>query len=165
VRLFKSDWSVDERVKLVLYEDLVREPIAALQEIGGFLNESFTDEIVESRSWSDVSNISADSLSDRRGLWLREHFGQVLKPITEESIDKWKTGLTRLEVELVESGCAEGMDWLGYERAARGAADLPSRFKLASAQAWGSLFWSSYEVRRRCRLALKRSGSEPGATW
>lgn len=166
LRLFRAAWSDDERVKIVRYEDLVRNPSAVFREIGEFLNEDFSDEVLASRSWSDVSAIPADSLSDRRGLWLRDHFERVLKPITEESIDKWRAGLTRLEIEVIESACAEGMRWLGYEKVEHpGATGSPSRLEIAAALFWGSLFWSIHEAWRKCRAALTGAHSELRPSW
>lgn len=160
VALLKSTWYDDHRVKSVLYEDLVRDPVATLQGIGEFLHEDFPDHIVMSRAWSDVSTALPETLSGRRGFWLRTHFEEAIKPVTEEAVGKWRANLTSLEVEVIEGACEEGMRWLGYERARHpGSTDAVGRLETMVARFWGSLFWSFDGARRRWKLTRLGSRS------
>lgn len=161
VRLLQTASLDDDRVKFVLYEDLVCDPVKVLVEVGEFLNEDFGEDMVTARSWSDLSTIPRELLSDRRGLWLREHFEQVVRPITQDSVDKWRTNLTRLEIQIIEAACHEGMELLGYPRIEHGGANSSvGKLKIAVAQSWGFVFWAVYGAWQRSRAAV--TGADPG---
>ncbi len=99
-------WAADERVSVISYERLVREPERALREICRFLREDFVPEMIDR---SDVSRyvLYPDRPESQRSI-------PVLRPLNPEGIDRWRSKLSRRDVAVIEHVAREEMEKRGY---------------------------------------------------
>ncbi len=87
------------------YEALVRDPEGELRRIMAFLGEDYEPAQLE------FHRTDEDWRTDDRNLT------QLRRPISPDSIGRWKEGLSAHEVKLIESAVGELMEEEGYARA------------------------------------------------
>jgi len=106
----------DQRVHVVKYEDLVKEPAPMLQVVCEFLGETFEETMLTERSKSTVPEFAAlDNLESRMRAWTIEHHQRSLQAIDGTALDAWKMELHPSEVALIEGRCAGAMREAGYK--------------------------------------------------
>jgi len=89
----------DERVRIVKYEDLVERSGETAKSLCEWLGEEFTEDMLN----VPVHNSSFMTYAEKSG-------------IVGGSLDRWKQGLTKAEVGVVEWYCADIMDAWDYPR-------------------------------------------------
>jgi hypothetical protein len=96
-----------EQVLVVRYEDLVHEPDGILQQVFDFFGVEpiFSEELrqLERSGYEYYKNDVAIEQSERA----RKKYEDLAQPIFTSRIDKWKTGLTKSEIEIAEAFCNE----------------------------------------------------------
>lgn len=89
------------RILEVKYEDLVQNPEVMMEKIirflGGNMNVQSNNEIQHLLGDSDVG-----------------HYQNIKKPITSESVEKWRTTLSKDQIDQIESRLGKKMKKLGY---------------------------------------------------
>jgi len=94
----------DSRFMELRYEDLVSNPRAAVGRVCDFLGVDFEEQMMEhSRAFDEMGDTTA-----------LEHHARVGKPVTTESIGKWKERLTPDEAAVVERMLRDGLRRTGY---------------------------------------------------
>ncbi|MER3319463.1 MAG: sulfotransferase [Allomuricauda sp.] len=88
----------------VKYEELVKSPETELKKICGFLNIKYTDKLLD--FWKNKDNLG--------DVAMRKHHENLKNPINTNSIGKWKTVLSREDVERIESVASEVNEDYGY---------------------------------------------------
>ena len=88
---------------VVAYEDVVRDPEAELTRIMTFLGETYDP--VQLRFHNNKTAYQTDARNE----------SQLRRPISQDSIGRWKSGLSTREVRLIETVAGEEMQRLGYE--------------------------------------------------
>lgn len=94
--LYEQHWRTDPRVKLVRYEDLVRQPDLSLKKIFKFLNEDYPQELLAQRSTQTMPIVN------RKG-WAFAHLNQALQPVETTAIERWKQQLWPAHAAIVNS--------------------------------------------------------------
>jgi hypothetical protein len=114
-----SSWSVEPRVRLFRYEDIVTAPTQTLAELFRFLGSEYEP-----------------TLTDRQPMDLRENGSFAPDAAVEAShIDKWRERLSARDVETIEHICGRTMDDHGYERVSDGlGAKALMQLRLATAR-------------------------------
>lgn len=109
-------WRRDSRVKVVSYEALVRDPETELRGTCDFLGEPFESAMLTNRSSATVP--PAAGVAPNRDLeeWRRQHEATSLRPVSAESLERWKDDLEPRELALIEGICERPMGEAGYER-------------------------------------------------
>ena len=92
------------KVLHVYYEDLVSNPTKAIKKICEFLSIPFRDQML------DNSGIT----SNMNDIKYFEHFKNLLNPINEESIGKWKKNLSSTEIKMIMNQISINMKKLNY---------------------------------------------------
>lgn len=90
---------------VVAYEDVVRDPEAELTRIMTFLGEDYDPVQLEFHQNKTAYQTDARNES------------QLRRPISQNSIGRWKTGLSAREIRLIEAVAGPEMQRLGYEQA------------------------------------------------
>lgn len=107
-------WAGDPRVRVVSYERLVSSPEEEMRAICAFLGEEFEPAMLGDRQAAGVPG-SASTLRDAAFEdWRREHEARSGRPISEASLERWRSRLTRGEIALIEARCGKGMAAAGY---------------------------------------------------
>lgn len=132
-------WEEDERVHVVAYEQLVSDPEQQLRRICRFLDEEY------SPAMGDRSQ--ADLLLEKRQGWARQAVAEALKPLSQDSITKWRSNLSGYQVAVIEHLARREMLSLGYE---------PITRRLTPVQ-FARLYWHGLSclVRRVARKLLR----------
>ena len=86
------------------YEDLLEDPERELRRLCEFLGEQFEEQLLN----------HASTGAARKGAGLSESWENTGRPILRGNSGKWRKGLTRIELESVESEAGELMKRLGY---------------------------------------------------
>ena len=109
-------WQGDPRVLTVSYEALVQDGEGEIRAICDFLEEPYEPLMLSGRTKETVPSPTAmaETHDDPWREWRREHHAQSLRPISADSIGKWKKELTKLEVGMIEGRCIRGMRAAGY---------------------------------------------------
>jgi hypothetical protein len=128
-----------ERVRLVKYEDLARNPREHLSATCEWLGLPFEEAMLE----APMSNSSFARYELRSG-------------VSTESIDRWRKKLSAVEVGIIQAVCRSAMNRMGYERD-------------AVATPWLRLLWSwvtlPFAVVKAARLNRSRIGNLPSYVW
>jgi hypothetical protein len=106
-KLLKRHWQQDERVKVVTYEDLVREPVKTLVSVCDFLDEDYCADMLTQRSSQEVPLTNRDR-------WMTKHLQKSLGDLDISSIEKWKREIPCWRVSIVESICRPEMKHYHY---------------------------------------------------
>ncbi len=94
----------DPRVIATRYEDLVRQPEEALKRLCTHVDEAFENDMLEFAG-SATALVAGES-----------HKQNVLRPLSGESLHRWKSQLTARQIATIEHITADGMAACGYER-------------------------------------------------
>ncbi len=132
-------WEKDERVHVVAYEQLVSDPEQQLRRMCRFLDEEYTPAMCD-RS-------QADLLLDKRQGWAMRAIIEALKPLSRDSIGKWRSNLSAYQVAVIEHLTRREMLALGYE---------PITGRLTAAQC-ARMHWRGFRrlVKRAARKLLR----------
>lgn len=104
-------WRDDPRVLDVSYEALVADVEAETRRVCGFLDETWTSDMIERRG--EV----AGSAVGGYGEWTTRHEAKASAPVTASGLERWRERLSRGEVATIEALCGAAMTALGYEPA------------------------------------------------
>ena len=107
-------WEGDPRVYVVAYESLVRDPEREVRAMCDLLGEAFEPTMLTDRSNETVPMPTEGAPDARLAGWGQEHHAKTLRPISNKSVDKWKSELSARDVALIEGVCEEGMARTGY---------------------------------------------------
>ena len=105
---FDQQWAEDMRVKLVQYEMLVTNPEFELRQVCRFIGEEYNSAMLFDRS-KVSSPISSNSD------WGKARQEAAIQPITNASLEKWRTSLSPTQIALVEHITWHGMLKHGYQ--------------------------------------------------
>ena len=97
----------EERRYVLKYEDLVADVESTTKSLCAFLEEPFEEDMLEFYQKSRA-NIHPHS-SELGGV------KTLTQPITTVSVDKWRNGLSALDIANVEAVCEKEMEQFGYE--------------------------------------------------
>lgn len=107
-------WKDDPRFHTVVYEDFVQNPEQEVRTIFDFLGERFEPSVLTERNDDTVPPPAAQNQDRQWEQWRSEHHAKTLQDISADSLNKWKSQLTKTEVALIEGCCAESMNRFGY---------------------------------------------------
>lgn len=109
-------WRDDARVMVVSYETLVHDAEGELRRICAFLGEVFDPVMLTGRTNATVPVAAGtpEIEDDRWREWRWKHHEKTLRPVSTDSLDKWKEDLTETAVAMIEGRCARGMRAAGY---------------------------------------------------
>ena len=108
-------WEKDPRTRILAYEALVHEPETQVRSVCDFLGETYEDCMLTGRREASVPTPAGTTSSFQLEQWRRSHHAQTLRPVSTDSLDKWNQSLSKLEVEIVEARCIDGMRERGYQ--------------------------------------------------
>lgn len=110
-----SDAGFRSRLAVVHYENVVRDPKTALQEIAGFTEIPFDS--IDPNAAPDTGIVKQDVISASQHFqpWSTEVNG---KRVTPSRIGRHQEVLTAEEIRQVEEYCADFFEWFGYDRQA-----------------------------------------------
>lgn len=136
-------WQADPRVLTLSYETLVHDAEGEMQKVCEFIGETYEPTMLTSRTAETVPvPAGTTTQEDRWRDWRREHHAQTLRPVSADSLSKWKAELTPVEVAFIEGQCIRGMLAAGYTPTSptlqRSLGLMSSRalMALAGAEAW-----------------------------
>jgi hypothetical protein len=115
VERYRRDWERDERVMLVRYEELASRPEDALRAICRFIGAEFDPQMLAERSSGDLPPVRAHLQNREHERWRHAHIERARQGVSTESIAKWKSQLTALEVAVIEANCHQQMPAFGYD--------------------------------------------------
>jgi len=102
----QRNWDFSQRVLLVKYENLIRNPKKIAKNICKFLEIDFDQQMTNPRNFVD----------GRGEKWLQNtSFGNGKREFDTDSINKWQDTLTDYEIGYIESLCGPEMKLHGYE--------------------------------------------------
>jgi hypothetical protein len=104
-------------ILIVKYENLVSDTENELNNVMDFLGEEYTDALIYNEKRDNVHTPSGKNkhqTKDNWKDWREKHHSQSLRPISSESVDKWRINLFPREVFLVEGWCKTKMIDAGY---------------------------------------------------
>lgn len=110
-----SDEAFRSRLAIVHYEEVVRDPQTALQEIAGFTGLPF--DTINPNDAPNTGVVQQDVISASHHFqpWATEVNG---KRVTPSRIGRYQEVLTADETRQVEEYCSDFFEWFGYERKA-----------------------------------------------
>ena len=112
VRLYESQWRRDDRVCRVSYEELVCHTEETVSRVCDAIGEQYVPEMLLRQS-------ERDRPIRHSGKWAREHFLAARGPVTQDSIDKWKSDLSADQVAIIEHVARKEMVQAGYQPTTR----------------------------------------------
>lgn len=142
----------DRRAMLVRYETLVNEPEPTLRRICAFLGEQYKPQMLDPRSPAGAARTptaSADRYGSNWNSWLSDHHTRARRPVSTNSISKWKGELSASEVAIIEGFCHQGMRAAGYPLT------IPS-WRRNAGRVRGVAEQTCQSVERRARSAVSR---------
>ena len=110
-----TDSGFRDRLAIVLYENLARNPRQTLKEISGFTGIDF--ESIDVSDAPDTGHVTQEVLSRSAHYapWATELSG---RKVSESKIGNYQNVLTPSEIAEVEEHCAPFFEWFQYERRA-----------------------------------------------
>ena len=93
VRVYKN-YKLDNRIKLINYEELVTNIEDIISELCEFIGEKFDPLMITDR---DVKNNSKGKS------WIVKHEKEVARKVDNSSIEKWKKNLNKFEIATIEN--------------------------------------------------------------
>lgn len=100
-----------EVIRLVRYEQLVAEPEASVRAICDFVGEAFEPDMLRFFETDEA----------RKSASLSESWGNTGRPVSQASVEQWRTGLTPRERLIIEHVARAEMARLGYTPVATAA--------------------------------------------
>lgn len=101
--------SLRDRTLFIQYEELVKEPEKISRSICDFLRLDYYPKMVDAQGFIGGSG----EPWQQNSTYYKDEKG--LRSFNRESIDKWKTVLTKKEIEIIEYLCFYEMKLLGYQ--------------------------------------------------
>jgi hypothetical protein len=108
-------WEEEDRVLVVAYEALVKDPRSEVQRICRFLGEAYDPVMLSNRTSETVPEPEGEVSAAHLQEWRERHYAKTLRPISAEGLGKWKDRLTSTEVAVIEGGSKNGMEYYGYD--------------------------------------------------
>ena len=103
-------WQSDSRILVLPYEKLVTNPEKEIKSVCSFVGEIYHEEMITNREEENIPEISVG----KREIDWKKHHKNTTRPISADSIDKWKKHLTSSEISVIEYMCFDGMNRCGY---------------------------------------------------
>lgn len=97
-------WEKDHRIYVVSYEELCHNPDIVARTICNFLGEKYETAMLTDRK-DDREMIQKETVPSKR----YNHHQKTLKPISTDTLNKWKKNLTPVEIAIIEACCYEVM--------------------------------------------------------
>lgn len=92
------------------YEDLVTNPEMELKKVMDFLNMEYHPDALQHHNQKEkLENIYSEES-------LKKYFGSLLKPITADKVNEWKTQMSDKDIELADGIVGKYAEREGYER-------------------------------------------------
>lgn len=107
-RLYLEQWQAEPRILRIKYEDLVTAPETQIHQLCQFIGEAPEPGMMSQRSEKNVPN-------PHQGGWAKAHLQQVMQPIGQQSMEKWRSQLSKTQVAIVEHIARDSMVAHGYE--------------------------------------------------
>lgn len=120
-KLYLDQWQAESRVMLLKYEDLVTAPETKVEELCQFLGEELEASMISQRSEKNVPN-------PHQGGWAKAHLQQVMQPIGQQAVEKWRSQLSPTQIAIVEQITRETMVAHGYEPSTTQLSPLQARY-------------------------------------
>lgn len=146
------EWQADSRVLIMPYEKLVKNPEKEVKSICQFIGEAYEDNMLTNRGNANIPEPSETSM-DKRELKWKEHHSNTTRPISSDSLGKWKKKLTSTEIAMVEQICINGIKKCGYSPTVSKANRLRGNVLTATLLAAKN---SEEKVRKALRIARDR---------
>lgn len=131
----------DERIRSrsgqfheVRYEELVTEPERCLRAICGFLDETYSPEML---SFHETAGREVDIEGEP---WK----ARTAQPLDTSSLGRWRAELSDRQVALLQAVCGDEMEYFGYPRAPTSALSSVAAPLLAGIEA---IRWLGYKLR------------------
>ncbi len=104
-----------DRLAVVHYENVVRDPRQALDHVTGFTGISFDE--VDPNARPDAGLVDPDVVSSSPVFrpWTTDVYGET---VSDSRVGRYTTVLTADEARQVEEYCSDFFDWFGYSRQA-----------------------------------------------
>ncbi|MBN1954000.1 MAG: sulfotransferase [Anaerolineae bacterium] len=122
----------DARYIEVRYEELVQQPLAALERVADFLGERFHPAML------DHTQLAREVGPGPQG------HTEVQRPISTGSVGRWRSQMTPFERKMAERIAGETLAALGYERPAPGSLNAAERAALLLR---GARYWLTNALR------------------
>ena len=103
------------RVHLLTYEELVSQPERALPLLCRFAGVNYEAKMLEFHA----------SKQTRQNAGRIKAWENLQQPLLQQNFNKYRTGLTELEIRYTEAACAREMEFFGYQPDFEPSADLP----------------------------------------
>ncbi|NND72389.1 MAG: sulfotransferase [Rhodothermales bacterium] len=124
-----------DRILTLRYEDLVADPVPVVKRVCEFVGEAYHEQMMSYYKGAD-QHMRSDAAADFNAL--------ATRPISASETDKWRSGLTRAELEAIELICGEEMSEFRYERVTSKASPLVKlRVRIKEA------YWQKQESKNR----------------
>lgn len=102
-------WESDDRIKVVSYEDLCHNPEIIARSVCQFLGEKYEKAMLTDRK-DQMEMIQEGAAQSKK----YNHHTKTLKPISTDTLNKWKKNLKPFEIAMIEARCIEVMKNRGY---------------------------------------------------
>ena len=113
VCLYSMNWAKTKgsvisgtRYKIVIYEELIKEPEKKIREICEFLKIPFNEDLIEPKSFKDGKGDQWKS---------NTAFGDIKEGISSRPSERWKKALEKWEILFTESILGHLLDTFGYK--------------------------------------------------
>lgn len=107
-------WESDSRIHVVAYEDLVRNPEKIVMSLCEFIGEDYEKEMLTNRKKENETEPPEKATAEQVKQW-REHHSNTHRPISADSLGKWKKNLSTFEIMMIEGLCIDGMIKCNYD--------------------------------------------------
>lgn len=107
------EWQSDSRIHIVPYEKLVQNPKNVVQSICHFIGEIYEKDMMTRRN-SESTSVSSEKDQEKRVKQWKKHHSKTNRPISADSLGKWKKNLSSTEIAMIEGICIKGMRKCGY---------------------------------------------------
>lgn len=106
--------SVDRRVTMVAYEDLIARPEPTARRLCAFLGEAFEPGMLAERQGRVGQAAASGALPPAWSAWRGRHEDRAAGPISATGHDRWRAELAPTEIGMIEAVCGPRMERLGY---------------------------------------------------
>lgn len=115
VERYRRDWQHEPRVTLVRYEELASHPEEALRAVCRFIAADYSAQMLVNRSSDAFPPVRAQWGNKEHEAWRHAHIERARQGVSTESVEKWKSQLTPLEIAVIEANCHPQMPAFGYD--------------------------------------------------
>lgn len=109
-------WIDDPQVLLVTYEQLVKDAESTMRQVCDFVGENFDTGMLNRKPVVEaaIPRGSKEAGNAVWKQWLQDHHDKANQPVSQASLEKWKSELSESEVALIEGVCLQGMREQSY---------------------------------------------------